>query len=40
MSIISKNTNEALVKKIVKHPRQFESYYKHCINILKLLFFL
>ena len=35
MSTISKNTNEALVKKFVKHPRQFESYYKHCINILK-----
>lgn len=35
MSTISNNTNEALVKKFVKHPRQFESYYKHCINILK-----
>lgn len=35
MSTISNNTNDALVKKFVKHPRQFESYYKHCINILK-----
>lgn len=35
MSTISNNNIEVLIKKFVKHPRQFESYYKHCINILK-----